>query len=143
MQFRISDQHLYAYKLFFCSSIQWRIVKTNLERAWKEARSVISILFACNVARIIKRRVAVQLQFNSLFCSLDSLDSMKNCKDNGTKWTANEHEREENQWFLLSISSTCNVTKWIIRKRYSSEFQIIFISNHFKNYFFRRFDGKL
>lgn len=58
---------------------------------------MISILFACNVARIVKGRVAVQLQFNSLSCSLDSLDSMKNCKDNGTKWIANEREREENQ----------------------------------------------
>ena len=61
MQFRILDQYLYPYKFFSCSSIQWRIVKTNLERAWKETRSVISILFACNVTRrIVKGGVAIQ-----------------------------------------------------------------------------------
>ena len=142
MQFRILDQYLYPYKFFSCSSIQWRIVKTNLERAWKEARSVISILFACNVTRrIVKGGVAIQnsrlflypitnykLFFSSIWWKIVIMIMERNPEQ---AW--------KEGWFLPSILSSCNITRWIIRgSRVSFLYPIISV-----NYFLRRLEEKL
>lgn len=44
---------------------------------------------------------------------LSLLDSMENCNESEMK----KCEREEDRRYHLSILSTCNVTRWIVRKR--------------------------
>lgn len=122
-QFQTTFISNHPYKLFSCSSIQWRIIKSNPKRTNVNGRKIGDIDFV-RVQRSQKdcKRTSCSSEFQTPLLFTDSLDSMKNCKNNGMKLRESVKKKIGNIFYRFCPYVT---DYWK-----TLQFQNIFVFNH-------------